>query len=51
MKSWLHKLLRYLFLPNRGVKPEVIESELGKALVVKNRTNGAVKAKRVKRVK
>jgi len=36
MKSWLHRLLRYLFLPNRGVKPEVINTELGKQLVRKN---------------
>ncbi len=51
MKSWLHRLLRYLFLPNRGVKPEAINTELGKTLVIKNRTNGAAKVKRVKRVK
>lgn len=36
MKSWLYRLLRYLLLPNRGVKPDVISSELGKQLVRKN---------------
>ena len=35
-KSWLYRFLRYLFFPNRGVKPEIIESELGKQLVKKN---------------